>query len=303
MKRILITGSNGLTGQKLVHLIRPNKAWLLFATSKGVNRISEQSGYTYHPCDLTDPQAVRELFMEVKPDVVINTAALTNVDLCETERELCHRLNVDVVAEMCALCKENNAHFIHLSTDFIFDGENGPYKEDDLPNPLSYYGWSKAESERLVMKSGLENWAIARTIIVYGTAEEMSRSNIVLWAKQALEQGNPLSIVDDQFRAPTLAEDLAMGCVLIAEKQAKGIFHISGKDIMSIFELIQRVGEFFQLDVSQVQRVSSSTLNQTAKRPPRTGFVLDKAIGELGYSPHTFEEGLAILSGQLNSNH
>jgi dTDP-4-dehydrorhamnose reductase len=303
VKRILVTGSNGLLGQKLVHLIRRKDQCQLFASSKGRNRISDTKGYTYIEADLEKPADIVRMFKEARPDVVINTAALTNVDLCETEKVLCKRLNVDAVAEMCAESKAIGAHFIHLSTDFVFNGEAGPYRETDAPDPLSYYGWSKAESERVVMESGLEKWAIARTIIVYGLAEEMSRSNIVLWAKEALEQGKSLSIVDDQFRAPTLAEDLARGCFLIAEKGATGIYHLSGKDIMSIFELVQRVGAFYGLDTSTVQRSSSSGLNQAAKRPPRTGFILDKARTDLGYDPHSFEEGLAILAAQLGANH
>jgi dTDP-4-dehydrorhamnose reductase len=130
----------------------------------------------------------------------------------------------------------------------------------------------------------------------------MSRSNIVLWAKEALEKGNPLTIVDDQFRSPTLAEDLAFACWLIAKKEAKGIFHISGKDIMSIIELVRRVADYYGYDKSIISPISSSSLNQEAKRPPKTGFILDKAYKELEYSPCSFEEGLAILMQQLKEN-
>jgi dTDP-4-dehydrorhamnose reductase len=181
----------------------------------------------------------------------------------------------------------------------VFDGEEGPYQEKDLPKPLSYYGESKYASEQLLQAADYTNWAIARTIIVYGIGENMSRSNIVLWAKGALEQGNPLTIVDDQFRSPTWADDLAMGCWLIAEKDAKGIFHLSGKDFMSILDLVKRVAEFFNLDASNISPIKSDTLNQAAKRPPVTGFILDKAIKELGYNPLSFEEGLKQLEEEL----
>jgi dTDP-4-dehydrorhamnose reductase len=191
-------------------------------------------------------------------------------------------------------------HFIHLSTDFIFDGEAGPYKEEDKPNPVSYYGWSKAESEKIVESSTLK-WCIIRTIIVYGIAEQMSRSNIVLWAKEALEKKQEVKVVDDQFRSPTLAEDLAQGCILAAMKEATGIFHISGKDNMSILEMVNRIADFFKLDKSLIKSIKSSTLNQAAKRPMVTGFILDKARKELGYEPHFLEEGLGILEEQLNS--
>jgi dTDP-4-dehydrorhamnose reductase len=196
--------------------------------------------------------------------------------------------------------KRHGCHFIHLSTDFIFDGENGPYREEDVPAPLSIYGQSKLDAEQLVMNAGLAKWAIGRTIIVYGIAEGLSRSNVVLWAKSALEKGQPIKVVDDQWRMPTLAEDLADGCIRIAKRGATGIFNLSGPDGMSILELVQRVGAFFHLDTSVVTPVKSDTLGQPAKRPPRTGFVLDKARRELGYAPRGFEEGLAVLKDQLH---
>lgn len=296
--KILITGSNGLLGQKLVKLLANKGGIELLATSKGENRISNQSGYTYKNLDITNQLEVEAIFDEFIPDTVINTAAMTNVDACESDKELCWNLNVNAVKYQIKAAEKHQAHYIHLSTDFVFDGEAGPYKETDQPNPLSYYGESKYEAEKLVQKAKTK-WSIARTIIVYGMVEDMSRSNIVLWAKEALEKGNPLTIVDDQFRSPTLAEDLAMGCWLIAEKQATGIYHISGKDVMSIIELVNRVADFYGLDKSIISPIKSSSLNQAAKRPPKTGFILDKAINDLGYSPCSFEEGLAILDKQL----
>ena len=223
---------------------------------------------------------------------------MTNVDSCESLQKECWELNVTAVEYLIKYSEKHQAHLIHLSTDFIFDGKNGPYKETDQANPLSYYGKSKLAAEKLVQQANTK-WSIVRTIIVYGVAENMSRSNIVLWAKQALEKGDPLTIVDDQFRSPTLAEDLAMGCWLIAEKQATGVFHLSGKDLMSIIELVYRVANFYGYDKSNVQPIKSSSLNQAAKRPPKTGFILDKAINELGYNPCSFEEGLAIIDEQL----
>jgi dTDP-4-dehydrorhamnose reductase len=298
--KILITGSNGLLGQKLVKLLANKDGIELLATSKGGNRISNQSGYSYKSLDITNQLEVEAIFDEFIPDTVINTAAMTNVDACESDKELCWDLNVNAVKYQIKAAEKHQSHYIHLSTDFVFDGENGPYKESDTPNPLSYYGETKYEAEKLVQKAKTK-WSIARTIIVYGMVEDMSRSNIVLWAKEALEKGNPLTIVDDQFRSPTLAEDLAMGCWLIAEKQATGIYHISGKDVMSIIELVNRVADFYGLDKSIISPIKSSSLNQAAKRPPRTGFILDKAYSDLEYSPCSFEEGLAILDKQLKA--
>ncbi len=296
--RILVTGSNGLLGQKLVKLLAGKDDIDLIATSKGENRVTKVSGYQYHSLDITKPEEVNVVFETFKPNVVINTAAMTNVDACEDNKELCWDLNVNAVKYLVVASEKYNTHLIHLSTDFVFDGEAGPYKETDQPNPLSYYGKSKYEAEKLLQQSNIK-WSIVRTIIVYGVVEDMSRSNIVLWAKEALEKGNPLTIVNDQFRSPTLAEDLAMGCWLIAEKGAEGIYHLSGKDTMSIIDLVNRVADFYGYDKSIITPISSKSLNQAAKRPPKTGFVLDKAINDLDYSPCSFEEGLAIVTKQL----
>lgn len=296
--KILITGSNGLLGQKLVHKLKADSSVELIATARGANRLKDQTSYVYNSLDITDEDEVEAIIAKYKPDVVINTAAMTNVDICETDKEGCDKLNVDAVRYLIKACQRNNTHLVHLSTDFIFDGENGPYKEEDAANPLSYYGKSKLDAEKLILGSDV-SWSILRTVLVYGVAEEMSRSNIVLWAKGALESGKDINVVDDQYRTPTLAEDLADGCILAAKKKAKGIYNISGKDFMNVLELVKRVAAFWKIDTSKLGVVSSSTLNQTAKRPPVTGFVLDKAISELRYNPHTFEEGLAIVDEQF----
>ncbi len=302
MKKILLTGSNGLLGQKIVHniLTKRGTEYQLLATSKGLNRISTSDGYTYQSMDITDSAEIDAIVDSFKPDIIINTAAMTNVDECEGKKELCQKLNVEAVMHLINAARRVDAHLIHLSTDFIFDGANGPYQEGDEANPLSYYGQSKYDAERLLQKSDIK-WSVVRTIIVYGVGEKMSRSNIVLWAKEALEKGDPLTIVNDQFRSPTLAEDLAEGCLLIADKGKQGVFHLSGKDIMSIIEIVKRVAAYFNLPSSQVTEIASSTLSQAAKRPPKTGFILDKAITELGYAPCSFEEGLQVLEQQLKA--
>jgi len=298
--KILVTGSNGLLGQKILAQGIQDPDLEIVACSKGPDRVESISGYTYFELDICDRQAVIDLITSQLPDVVINTAAMTNVDACESDKDLCWQVNVDAVGYMIEACKKIKSQLIHLSTDFVFNGEAGPYAETDEPKPLSYYGRSKHASEALLVNSGLEHWAIARTIIVYGIAENMSRTNVVLWAKGALEKGEPIRVVDDQFRSPTLAEDLAAGCILIAKKKANGIFHLSGKDTMSILELVNRVAGHFGLDAGKVEPIKTASLGQPAARPPRTGFVLDKAIHELGYAPHSFEDGLVILAEQLD---
>ncbi|HEV7230031.1 MAG TPA: SDR family oxidoreductase [Bacteroidia bacterium] len=300
MKTILVTGSNGLLGQKLIGALVGRKDMRTIATSLGPNRMLNSQGYEYESLDITSRADIARVFEKYKPHAVINTAAMTNVDACEEKKEECRQLNVQAVQNLLDAMEKQipESQIVHLSTDFIFDGKSGPYREEDTPNPLSYYAQSKLDSEKIVEASSLK-WVIARTIIVYGIVDGMSRSNIVLWAKGALEKGQKINVVYDQFRAPTLSEDLAAGCIACVEKNAKGIYHLSGPETMSVLDLVYHVADFWKLDRSLITPIASDTLNQAAKRPPHTGFIIDKAKRDLGYRPHTFVEGLKILDGQL----
>jgi len=307
MKTILITGSNGLLGQKLVYKLRNTNQVRCIATARGENRLVQKEGYEYASLDITNSNQVKEVFAKYLPDVIINTAAMTNVDACESDREGAKLLNTESVRyqiialeELKTKHSDYNPHFIHLSTDFIFDGTHGPLDENEKPNPLSYYAETKLEAEKIVMASSLK-WAIARTVLVYGIVDNMSRSNIVLWVKSNLEQGKNITVVDDQFRTPTLAEDLADGCILIAEKGAQGIYNISGKNFYSILEMAQVIADYYKLDKSFILPGKSEDIKQPAKRPPITGFIIDKAIRDLGYAPHSFVEGIQLLEEQLKS--
>lgn len=301
--KILVTGSNGLLGQKLVYKLKANGNVSLIATARGENRLVDKQGYIYEPLDITNYENVKAIFEKYKPDVVINTAAMTNVDACETQKEEAWLMNATSVSHQVKVLENlkgssYDPHFIHLSTDFIFDGTHGPLTEEEKPNPLSYYAETKLEAERIVIASKLK-WAIARTVLVYGIVDNMSRSNIVLWVKQNLEAGKTINVVDDQFRTPTLAEDLADGCILIAEKGAEGIFNISGKDFYSILELTYVVADYYKLDKSLIKPSKSSDIKQPAVRPPKTGFIIDKARRVLGYDPHSFTEGIKLMEEQI----
>ncbi len=297
-KRILITGSNGLLGQKLVDLLRKQASVELIATARGNNRLPVTEGYTYASLDITVQEEVSDIFNQFKPDVVIHTAAMTNVDTCETDRDGCDVLNVNSVAYLIEACEKHGTYLCHLSTDFIFDGADGPYTEEGIANPISYYGESKLKAEQLLFASKIR-WSIARTVLVYGIVPDMSRSNIVLWVKKSLEDGKTIQVVTDQFRTPTLAEDLAMGCWLLAKDEVEGIFNISGSDFLTPYEMAVMTADYYGLDKSLLQKADSSTFTQTAKRPARTGFILEKAKKVLGYSPKTFQEGIAIMAQQV----
>ena len=298
MQKILITGANGLLGQKLIGLYEKSPDVEVIATGIEASRLGD-GNYTYHTMDITSDTDVDRIVSELKPDVIINTAAMTQVDQCETEKEICWKLNTTAVEYLIKACEKNDCFLVHLSTDFIFDGADGPYKEDDEPNPLSYYAESKLASEKLLEKSAIR-YAIARTQLVYGIVPNLGRSNIILWVKKSLEEGKNIKVVNDQWRTPTLAEDLAKGCALIAEKKAEGVFHISGKELLTPYDMAMATCDFFDLDKSLIEEVDGSIFQQTAKRPPRTGFILDKAKEVLGYEPRSFKEGIATLKSQLS---
>ncbi|MFY0650782.1 MAG: SDR family oxidoreductase [Cyclobacteriaceae bacterium] len=296
--KILVTGSNGLLGQKLVSLLLEKKVAVI-ATARGEDRTQrDDNNYIYCPLDITSETEVSQVIADFKPDRVINTAAMTNVDQCETEKEACIQLNVDAVRYLVNACERQSAHLVHMSTDFIFDGESGPYDEQAEANPISFYGQSKLDAEEIVKNSSV-SWAILRTVLVYGIVPNMSRSNIILWVKDSLENGKNIKVVTDQWRTPTLAEDLAMGCYLVAEKHAKGTFNISGAEMLTPYDMAIHTADYFKLDKSLIAEADSSTFSQPAKRPPKTGFIIDKAKNELGYKPHTFPEGIAILDEQV----
>jgi len=292
--KILITGANGLLGQKLVkQLLHRNISFL--ATSKGSNRNWSCPQTHYQPLDICNKELVQQIFETFKPTHIIHTAAITNVDFCEQQEQLCRKVNVTGTQILFENAQRINAHFQLLSTDFVFDGESGNYSEHDAINPLSIYGHSKADAENLLLQSSYLNFSIVRTIIVYGRGENLSRSNLFLWAKHELSQGNTIQVIDDQFRSPTWAEDLAWACIEICSKNLNGIFHISGATKHSIYEIAQKIAKFYKYPTELIVKTNSQQLNQAAKRPPNTGFNITKAKQLLKYNPKTIEQTLALL--------
>lgn len=292
--KILITGSNGLLGQKIVRQAI-KKGITFLATSKGENRNPDCPSEYYQSLDICDASAIEKVFSDFKPTHVIHTAAITNVDACELNPAECELVNVTATNYLFEAAQKINAHFQLLSTDFIFDGEKGNYKETDAPNPLSVYAKSKVDGEAILLNADYKNHSIVRTIIVYGIGNNLSRNNIICWAKEALSIGQPMNIIDDQFRAPTWADDLAWACLRICELSKTGIYHISGPETLSIYSIVERVAKYYDLSTESLTKTDSSTLNQPAKRPPRTGFDLTKSRNDLGYNPKTIEETLKYL--------
>ncbi|UOQ53185.1 SDR family oxidoreductase [Hymenobacter cellulosivorans] len=298
-KRILVTGSNGLLGQKLVELLRQQQPGVeLIASSRGTNKLADlYPDLRFVVLDVTDRAQVQQVLQAERPTHLIHTAAMTNVDECELNRESCWLQNVTAVEYLIEACQQFDIHLTYVSTDFIFSGEQGPLTEEAAPGPVNFYGESKLAAEQAVQASSAR-WAIVRTVLVYGTAHEYGRTNIVLWVRNSLRAGKPIKVVDDQLRTPTLAEDLAQGCWLVAQHDAAGVYNISSSELLTPYQMALQVADYFHLDKSLITRVDASTFSQPAKRPLRTGFIITKAQRDLGYVPHTFQEGIALLARQ-----
>lgn len=292
--KVLVTGSNGLLGQKIVgQLIKKNVNFI--GTSQGPNRNSNCPETNYISLDITNQAEVNEVISKNIPTHIIHTAALTNVDECELNPEKCRSINVEGTKFLYEAALKIECHFQLLSTDFVFDGEQGNYAEQDQVNPLSIYAHSKVDAESILIQGLYSNWSIARTIIVYGVGENLSRSNLLVWAKNALPKGDQMKIIDDQFRAPTWADDLAWGCIRICELNKTGIFHLSGPELYSIYDIVKLIADYYKWSMKNVEKISSSELDQSAKRPPKTGFNLSKSKKELDYQPKSIVETLDLF--------
>ena len=298
-ERVLITGANGLLGQELVALMSRVPKYDVLATGRDPAPRFKEASCGYVPFDVTDPEAMRRLFQDFTPGVVVNCAAMTQVDHCEEDREACWNANAEAVEHLARQCHTIGARLVQVSTDFVFDGEKGPYREADRPRPVNFYGKAKLAGENAARDAGLDKWAIARTVLVYGTGEALPRSNFALWVLDKLSKGEPIHVVTDQWRTPTYAPDLAAGLERIVRFGKTGIYHLSGRDFMSVYDFAQAIARVFDLDASLIHPTDSTKFKQKAARPPRTGFIVLKAETELGYKPHPIGDALRHLGTRL----
>jgi len=248
--------------------------------------------------EITSKKDVKRVVFACEPDVIVNAAAITNVDACEKERELAWKVNVGGVENIIEAARKNESKIVHLSSDYIFDGKSGPYNEDDRPEPLNYYGKTKLASENALRMSGL-SYLIARTIVLYGYAQGV-KPNFALWLVQNLEKKIPVRVVDDQEGNPTLADDLAYGIVRGVELGRSGVYHIAGRDIVSRYDFAVQLAHIFEFDQDLITPVKTAQLKQPALRPLLSGLITLKAEIELGIRPSTVEQGLFMLKGQLS---
>jgi len=299
MKKILITGSNGLLGQNLVNELLKKDTYIVYGVSRGENRNKKRGKFTYFDIDLTNKSELQNLINNLQPQFIIHSAAMTNVDTCELNKEACDRINVDTVKYLIESCELNDIHLIHLSTDFIFDGEKGYYKESDQPNPINYYGLSKLRSESIIKDSNIK-YAILRTILVFGITNEL-KNNIVLWVKNSVENKQQINVVTDQLRMPTFVDDLVYACLYVVDNGVEGVFNVSSNTLLSIYDMAIEIANAFHLDKSYINPIPASLLKQPAKRPFKTGFDLNKSFSQLSLPSHSFSENLQVFKNQLAS--
>ncbi|MBI1806403.1 MAG: dTDP-4-dehydrorhamnose reductase [Ignavibacteria bacterium] len=300
MKRVLITGTNGLLGQKLVELLSRSSNYTLLLTSKQERSVFEEDSLPYRQLDTTNKQDVIKTIEEFEPDVIINTAAMTNVDQCEKERELAWRVNVNSVEHLVYAAKLTGARLIHISTDYVFDGKAGPYTEQDRPNPISYYGRTKLASENVLQLSGIPA-TIIRTMVLYGTGYNV-KMNFALWLVKNLSEEKQTPVVDDQIGNPTLADDLAYGIMKVLELERMGIYHIAGPDLVSRYDFAVVLARVFNLNKKLLSPVKTISLKQPAPRPLKSGFITLKAQVDLDLKMSNNEQGLTAFKHQIRAH-
>jgi len=291
---LIITGANGFLGQHLTAFFA-GKGFTVMGVSRGQRRIPEKINIIYQESELTSVSNVsnlRNLFENFQPAVIIHTAAMSKPDECDALKEQCLLNNVKATGHLVQFAKELQAHFIQISTDFIF-GENGPHAEEAIPNPLNFYGQSKLMAEELVMDSGLP-FTIIRPVFIYGKLWEGMRPSFLHWVKQNLEQGKKIKVVTDQVRTPTYVEDICRGIETVVQKKITGKYHLAGKDSLSPYQMALTVAEVLRLNQSLIEPVTADTFPETVIRAKKSGLLIHKAQKELGYEPVSFKEGVRL---------
>ena len=295
---ILLTGANGLLGQALVRQLSGSSDHDVLATAR------DEAPRFDVPCeyrrmDVTAPSEVETVVEEYQPDVVINCAAVSDVGECDEDRNRAWAVNARAVRRLAKHCRALDAHLVQVSSDFVFNGKSGPYAEDARPDPVNYYGRTKLAGENVLREFDFLDWSIVRTVLLYGVAKDLRRSNVVLWMIDQLSQNEVIHVVNDQWRTPTYAPDLADGIVRLVERERTGIYHLSGREMVTIHELAETVAEVFDFDDSHIDPVPSNYFEDAVERPSKTGFIILKAETELGYDPRPLKEGLRAVGQDL----
>ena len=296
MNRVLVCGSNGLLGQRLASLLNAGTAYEVLNTSQERSFVFDPQPFDYTQLDISRRSDVRSLVGSFQPDVIVNAAAVTNVDWCETNREEAWKVNVTGVEILAESARRVGAHLVHVSTDYVFDGRNGPYAEEAQPNPISYYGKTKLASENAVREA--EHATIIRTIVLYGSGLRLKPS-FPIWVMHSLREKTKIRVVDDQYGNPIHVADLASTIIRAAEQRRTGLFHVGGGEFLNRYEFAVRVADVFGLDSSLIEPIKTADLRQPAPRPLRSGLITRKAEADLGTRYRTVTEGLMLLKHEL----
>lgn len=299
MKKVCITGVNGLLGRKLVEALRGRYAILGLDLHDGAS--TGPADLAYRQTDITDREGTAEIIQAFDPACVFHTASFTDVDGCERDKDRAQRVNVEGTKHVALACKATGAVMIHVSTDYVFDGTNGPYSEKDAPRPISVYGRTKLESEAVVSEL-LDDHIIARTMVLYGFAPGV-RPNFVTWLVDALRAGQPVRIVNDQYGTPTLADYLAATMVALYEQGRRGLYHTAGSELIHRYAFALRIADAFDLDNSLIGETTSETFNQDAPRPLRSGLEIDKLVRDTGMHIQDVRQGLGEVKRQMEIVH
>ena len=267
MYKILVTGASGLLGSKVID--KSEAEYVVFPT---------HSTQQFSPCSLrmniTDENEVKSVFGKVKPNVVVHTAAETNVDECETHKEHALKVNADGTKNLAEACNQIGARILYISTDYVFDGEKGFYTEEDHPNPVNHYGLTKLKGEKYVQEL-CSSFAILRTSVLYGVHPQ--KPNFAKWIITALKEGKSIHVVEDHYNSPTLADNLAEAIVEIIGRELEGLYHTAGNERISRYEFALKIAEAFDLEASLVKPVKMDDLKGwKAKRPKDSSLCVDK---------------------------
>lgn len=289
--RILIIGANGSLGRRCAEVFqaRPDiELMLSSATDRGLFP-SEQ----FVKADATKADEIKKLVASFRPELIINASAFTNVDLCESERQNAWLVNVRLVENLADAARIFDSYIIHISTDYVFDGQRGPYYETDKTNPVSYYGRTKLASENTLKISGVP-FTILRTNVLYGLFPG-GKLDFVRWVVNSIRKGETIRIVTDQINNPTFVDDLVSAIELVYTFRKQGIYHTGGMEFLNRYEFTLRIAEVFNLDTSLIKAIKTEDLHQPAKRPLKSGLFTIKAQSEFGYRPHKLDESLYLM--------
>ncbi|MDP6339667.1 MAG: dTDP-4-dehydrorhamnose reductase [Candidatus Marinimicrobia bacterium] len=286
IKTILITGAYGQLGEACLKYLKSN------FEIKSTGRHAPDDGIHL---DITDSDSVHCVIAKTNPDVILNLAAMTNVDGCETNPEMAESINVDGVKN---LCHQFEGQFIQISTDYVFDGRAGPYSESDETNPISVYGKTKLAADEWLLENQ-EKTTIIRTNVVYGYTNR-TQASFVKWVVDSLNDGKPINVVDDQWNNPTWTESLASVISRLIEGGAFGLYHYGDKDLINRCEFAHLIAKVFELDASLISPISTAELDQPAPRPLKSGLKTEKIESELGIVPNSVETCLMKIRKQLS---